>query len=79
MSPERSVWAIERGRRRLPGVRSATSTGASARASTGAGGARRVAGLERHAAVTIVGARRASAYGLRVAERLARELAAAGS
>jgi DNA processing protein len=37
-----------------------------------------VTGLDHDATVTIVGARRASAYGLRIAERLARDLAAAG-
>ena len=37
-----------------------------------------VTGLEHGATVTIVGSRRASSYGLRVAERLARDLASAG-
>lgn len=44
----------------------------------GAGRLSVVTGLDHDSTVTIVGARRASSYGLRTAERLARELAAAG-
>ncbi len=44
----------------------------------GAGSRELVVGLEHESTVTIVGSRRASAYGLGVAEQLARELATAG-
>jgi DNA processing protein len=44
----------------------------------GVGRREAVTGLDHHATVTIVGARRASGYGLRFAERLARDLALAG-
>jgi DNA processing protein len=44
----------------------------------GVGDPRALATLEQDAAVTIVGSRSASAYGLRIAETLARELAVAG-
>jgi DNA processing protein len=44
----------------------------------GAGSRDAIIGLDHEATVTIVGARRATAYGLRVAEHLARELAIAG-
>ena len=57
---------------------SATSRSASDRGSTDAGAARSLAGLDQATTVTIVGARRPSAYGLRIAEQLARELATAG-
>ena len=44
----------------------------------GCGSREAIVGFDHGAAVTIVGTRRPSAYGLRIAERLARELAAAG-
>jgi DNA processing protein len=44
----------------------------------GSGDLELVAGLERHERVTIVGSRNASGYGVRVAQRLARDLAVAG-
>jgi DNA processing protein len=71
------VWVIERGTRDYPESLCDLDRHERPRLH-GCGRREVVAGLERHAAVTIVGTRRPSAYGLRVAERLGRELAAAG-
>jgi DNA processing protein len=77
VSTPRHVWAIERGDAGYPQSLCDLDRPERPRLH-GCGRRDVVAGLERHAAVTIVGTRRPSAYGLRVAERLGRELAAAG-
>ena len=64
---------------RLPVLPRATSGSVSVpQRSTAVAAARLVAALDHGSTVTIVGTRRPSAYGLRVAEQLARELALAG-
>ena len=77
VSPERSVWTIEREAGDYPEALGDLDRRERPRL-YGCGRREAIAGIERHAAVTIVGTRRPSTYGLRVAERLARELAAAG-
>jgi DNA processing protein len=77
VSPERSVWTIEREAGDYPEALGDLDRRDRPRL-YGCGRREAIAGIERHAAVTIVGTRRPSTYGVRVAERLARELAAAG-
>ena len=75
-----STWAIERDDPDFPaGLHDLVHKSPGAPAAVhGIGERAAVAGLEPGAAVTIVGARRASAYGLQVAEELGRDLGAAG-
>jgi DNA processing protein len=71
------VWMVKRGDRAYPACLTDLDPGE--RPSLyGVGRREAITDFDHASAVTIVGARRASAYGLRVAERLARELSLAG-
>lgn len=70
-------WRIEPGGGEYPACLSELDRG-SPPVLHGAGHRELVTGLEHESTVTIVGSRRASAYGLSIAEQLARELATAG-
>jgi DNA processing protein len=76
----RPTWAIDRNDPHYPaGLHDLAHKPPGAPAAIhGIGERDAVSGLEPGTAVTVVGARRASAYGLQVAEELARDLAAAG-
>jgi DNA processing protein len=71
------IWELRRGERGYPAQLLDLGVDAPRRL-FGCGGREALAGLDRDRAVTIVGARRASSYGLRVAEELGRQLASAG-
>jgi DNA processing protein len=73
----RGVWRVERGRDGYPAALHDLAETAPA-ALHGCGDPSALAGWDAKAAVTIVGSRRASAYGIAVAEELACLLAAAG-
>ncbi len=72
------IWSLKLGTEGYPGCLQALEAPRRPSRLYGVGRREAVAGLDHDATVTIVGARRASGYGLRVAERLARELALAG-
>ncbi len=77
MSEAPPIWELRRGERGYPAQLLDLGDGAPTRL-FGCGDPEVVGGLDRDRAVTIVGARRASSYGLRVAEELGRLLASAG-
>ncbi|HLM31311.1 MAG TPA: DNA-processing protein DprA, partial [Solirubrobacterales bacterium] len=72
------TWTIERGSRDYPPALTQLATAEQPARLHGAGRREAIALLQAEPVVTIVGSRRASAYGLRVAQRLARDLAHAG-
>lgn len=74
---DRSVWVLAPGEAGYPGCLGDLGEPRPPRL-FGVGDPRLLATLEQDAAVTIVGSRSASVYGLRIAEALARELAVAG-
>jgi DNA processing protein len=73
-----SAWSVERGSDGYPAPLLDLEPGERPRVLHCAGNPEAVTALDNEAVVTIVGSRRASAYGLRVAERLARDLGLAG-
>jgi DNA processing protein len=73
-----SIWTIEAGARGYPRQLQDLER-AAPEVLHGVGDPDAVAGLDPDATVTIVGARRASSYGLRVAEEIAADLATAGA
>ncbi len=77
MRPKPPVWVIERAADAYPDCLRDLEKRERPRL-YGCGRREVVAGLDRLSAVTIVGTRRPSAYGLRIAEQLARELATTG-
>ena len=76
MSPTPAAWSIRRGEQGYPPCLAELADPPDAL--HGVGDREAVAGLDRDATVTIVGSRRASSYGLRMAEQLGRDLAFAG-
>jgi DNA processing protein len=77
MSGEASIWSLIPGEAGYPSGLDDLDRGRRPRL-RGVGDRDLVAGLDPEATATIVGSRNASAYGLRVAERLGRDLALAG-
>ena len=73
-----ATWTLRAGEAGYPRVARRPGRPRAAARVRAPGGAGAVTALDHDAVVTIVGSRRASAYGLRVAERLGRELATAG-
>ena len=74
-----ATWSLERASEGYPACLEDLEPPLRPRRLYGTGRRAAVAGLDHQSAVTIVGARQASGYGLRIAERLARDLALAGA